>query len=377
MLKLLKLFVLSTILLWTQYAFCHKASDSYLQLNFSEGTASGQWDIALRDIDFAIGLDEDGNGEINWGEVKAHFNRIDAWAVSSINIEKKDQCLITIIDHLIDHHSDGAYLVLRFSIECPNNEENITISYRLLFNIDAQHRGLLNIKINDLVQSAILSPENNTIEIKTSGNSFVSQFFQYFVEGIWHIWQGYDHVLFLISLLLPAVLIYQSHGQRTGVKSFSVAFKEVLAVVTAFTLAHSITLCLATLMMIEIPPTRLVESFIAATIIFSGTNNLKPFITKKIWLMAFLFGLIHGFGFANVLLELGLNQSTLAISLVGFNLGVEMGQLVIVAIFLPTAYFLRNTQFYKLIIFKVGSLLTILLALVWLIERIFNLKLIS
>jgi hypothetical protein len=147
-------------------------------------------------------------------------------------------------------------------------------------------------------------------------------------------------------------------------------------VVTAFTLAHSITLSLASLGWLSLP-SRWVESVIAASVVLAAANNLFPLVQRRRWLVAFVFGLIHGFGFASVLTELGLPQGALVLSLLGFNLGVEMGQLAIVAAFLPAAYLLRNTSFYRNGIFKSGSVITAVVALFWFVERAFNLKLIS
>ena len=111
------------------------------------------------------------------------------------------------------------------------------------------------------------------------------------------------------------------------------------------------------------------------SVVLAALNNLKPVVNQRRWLIAFVFGLIHGFGFASVLADLGLPQETLVLSLVGFNIGVEMGQLAIVAVFLPAAFYLRNTGFYRHGVFAGGSLLTLLVALVWLAERALDLKL--
>jgi hypothetical protein len=155
-----------------------------------------------------------------------------------------------------------------------------------------------------------------------------------------------------------------------------VALTEVLWVVTAFTVAHSITLSIAALQIVELP-SRLVESAIAASVALAAANNLWPVVERRRWMVAFGFGLIHGFGFASVLTELGLPKDALVLSLLGFNVGVEIGQLVIVACFLPAAYPLRNTPLYRKGVFVGGSILTLLVALVWLAERVFNLKLVS
>ena len=150
----------------------------------------------------------------------------------------------------------------------------------------------------------------------------------------------------------------------------------MLKIVTAFTLAHSITLTLATLGVVTLP-SRLVESAIAASVVLSALNNIFPLIESKRWMVAFAFGLIHGFGFASVLADLGLPQDALLLALVGFNLGVEGGQLAIVSAFLPIAYYLRNTQFYRRVVLFAGSIIIVLLAMVWLVERMFDLKLLG
>jgi len=151
-------------------------------------------------------------------------------------------------------------------------------------------------------------------------------------------------------------------------------FWDVLKVVTAFTIAHSITLSLAALSVIALP-SRLVESTIALSVVLAALNNLKPLVAERRWAVAFAFGLIHGFGFASVLTDLGLPQGALLLALVGFNFGVELGQLAIVCAFLPLAYALRDSWFYRRVVFAGGSAAIALLASVWLTERVFNLKL--
>ena len=205
--------------------------------------------------------------------------------------------------------------------------------------------------------------------------SALRQFLSYGREGVWHIWIGYDHILFLLSLLLPAVLL-RAARHWLPVARFRDAFWDVFKIVTSFTVAHSITLSLAALGVISLP-SRLVESAIAASVVLAALNNLLPVVSGRRWVVAFAFGLIHGFGFASVLAELGLPRDALVLALVGFNLGVEAGQLAIVAVFLPVIFWLRNTALYRRGILVGGSMLIMLLALVWLAERVFDLKLIT
>jgi len=165
------------------------------------------------------------------------------------------------------------------------------------------------------------------------------------------------------------VLLVRSPDQA---QTFRAAFIDVLKVVTAFTLAHSITLTLASLQVLSLP-SRWVESAIALSVVVAALNNIFPIFRGHRPLAAFAFGLIHGFGFASVLADLGLPQGSLALSLAGFNVGVELGQLAIVAVFLPLAFLSRKTWFYRQVM-TTGSALIALVAAVWLVERVFDLK---
>lgn len=367
------LFGLSSILCLPAHA--HKPSDSYLSLRADQSGIHGQWDIALRDLDFAIGLDEDGNGELTWDEVRNKHADIAAYALARLKITAGDKpCTLTTRQQLIDQHSDGAYTVLMFDSSC--NAEKITVQYQLFFDLDPQHKGLLRLVNKDgRTTTGIFSPDAASQQFVLSEVNKWKQFTDYIFHGIWHIWIGFDHILFLLSLLLPAVLVLQA-GKWEAASSFKVAAIDVLKIVTAFTVAHSITLTLAALNLLALP-SRLVESAIAASVILAALNNLFPLFQGRRWLVAFSFGLIHGFGFANVLADLGLPQSALVMALVGFNLGVEIGQLTIVAGFLPLAFLLRRHWLYQRAVVQAGSGLIIIIALIWFIERAFNMRLIS
>lgn len=354
-------------------AYAHKPSDSYLSLNVANNVIEGQWDIALRDLDFAIGLDTDGDAQITWGEVKAKRKDIDAYVMSRLQLWSDNaDCPARLRNHLIDDHTDGAYVVIQFVATCPADVQRLDATYRLFFDLDPQHKGLLRLQFKGATTTAIFSPDKSTQQFSLAQPQRLQQFLDYVREGVWHIWIGFDHILFLLALLLPAVQIRAGHRWQ-GVAAFKPALLSVLKIVTAFTLAHSITLSLATLGIIGLP-SRLVESIIAASVVLAALNNLFPLFSERRWLMAFVFGLIHGFGFASVLTDLGLPQGALALSLVGFNVGVELGQLAIVAAFLPVAYALRKTWFYRRVILVGGSGLIALLALGWLVERAFDLK---
>lgn len=370
--RFLKILILATPILLGTTAHAHKPSDSYLTLKVSDRVIEGQWDIALRDLDFAIGLDQDGNGELTWGEVRARHREIAAYALGRLKLSNAgEKCPITAGEQLVDNHSDGAYSVLRFTATCSTSIKTIDVDYRLLFDIDPQHRGLLNLQSGGQASTAIFSPVAPRQTLILHGASKLTQFTDYVVTGIWHIWRGFDHILFLLSLLLPAVFKLNDKKQCPS-DSFKASSTDVLKVVSAFTVAHSITLTLATLQVIWLP-SRWVESAIAASVVLAALNNLFPLFQGKRWIVAFAFGLVHGFGFASVLTDLGLPQTTLLLALVGFNFGVEIGQMAIVAVFLPLAYAIRKTIFYRRAVFTFGSGLIVLIAMMWLVERVFDL----
>jgi hypothetical protein len=372
--KRLVVFLLALVLAGA--ASAHKPSDSYLALDVAGKHVTGQWDIALRDLDVAIGLDQDGNGELTWDEVRARHAAIAAYALARLTLSSDGvACPLRVTDHLLDDHSDGAYAVLRLQATCAADVVALDADYRLLFDIDPQHKGLLRLSNQTQTSTAIFTPDTPVQKLQVADASRWRQFVDYVKHGVWHIWIGFDHILFLLSLLLPAVLVWSATGWQ-GRATFRASFIEVLKVVTAFTLAHSVTLTLATLGVVALP-SRVVESAIAASVVLAALNNLRPVFERSRALVAFAFGLLHGFGFASVLLDLGLPKTALLLSLVGFNVGVEVGQLAIVAVFLPLAFAARRTFAYRRVVLLGGSVVIALIALVWLFERVFDFKVIS
>ena len=368
-----RLLLLCVTFFYALTAYAHKPSDSYLSFVVKDNTVAGQWDIALRDLDFALGLDADGNAEITWGEVRAKHNDIAAYAMSRLQIAAQGTaCPLTVTEHLVDDHTDGAYAVLRFKAECSANIQVLQARYNLFFDVDPQHKGLLRLEYQGSSSTAIFSPEKASQEFTLKQVSKLQQFLDYAREGVWHIWIGFDHILFLLALLLPAV-VFRQDKKWQAVSAFKPAFWSVLKIVTAFTLAHSITLTLATLGVISLP-SRWVESTIAASVVIAALNNIYPLFRERRWVMAFVFGLIHGFGFASVLTDLGLPQGALVLALVGFNVGVEGGQLAIVSAFLPIAFTLRYTWLYQRFILFGGSVVIAILATIWFAERAFDMK---
>jgi len=220
-------------------------------------------------------------------------------------------------------------------------------------NGSAIAKKLLSAKDNVLeVPIAQGAPEADSPGVPREG---ASPFWRFLELGVEHIWTGYDHLLFLFALLVVC---------RT--------FRSIAAIITCFTLAHSLTLALATFDLVTLP-SRWVEAAIAASIVFVGLENLwqRGVEPRSRWALTFCFGLVHGFGFASVLRDLGVGAGTsgILLPLFTFNLGVELGQIAIAAVVLPVVWRLRRSETF--VRFGVPAISTLVTAagLYWLLER--------
>lgn len=357
-------------------ASAHKPSDSYLTLEVDGAVIHARWDIAIRDLDYALGLDADGNGKITWAEVRAHQADLSAYAMERLTLRGDGDapCPMSLAPNggAVASHSDGTYVVLRFDARCTNALSSVAIDYRLFFDVDPQHRGIARIEGRGTSRTHTLSKDDHQARFSLTESGRLRQLGSIVKQGILHIWAGYDHILFLLALLLPSVLSREGNTWRP-VARLRPALLDVLRIVTAFTIAHSVTLSLAALEVVTLP-SRLVESAIAASVVLAAVNNVVPVLRQDRWMAAFLLGLMHGFGFSSTLMDLDLPRSSLVQTLFGFNLGVEIGQIAIVAVFVPLAYLARRTAAYRRVGLVAGSVVIAALATVWLVERAFVIK---
>ncbi len=255
-----------------------------------------------------------------------------------------------------------------FFINCKQAIEILKINYRLFFDFDKTQEGVMQVVLKDDERLFVFSPHQKTYTLKlTTPKAFnISDFTNFIYEGIWHIWEGIDHILFLLMLLLPTTLYS---------RNFKSAFTDILKIVTAFTLSHSFTLFLSMLDILK-PPQQLIETLIALSVVLTAINNIYPILPKKkTWLLAFTFGFIHGFGFANAMEQLNIERANFASALFGFNIGVEIGQIVIVAATLPLLYLLAYKKVYGKIFVPLLSAIVAVIALLWAVQRAFSLHL--
>ncbi|MBY8964239.1 HupE/UreJ family protein [Algiphilus sp. NNCM1] len=354
--------------------WAHKPSDSYLQLTVEKSQVEGRWDVALRDLHELVGLDPDGNGEVTWQEVRDSRSAIIAATLPRLTLRSAGAvCDVATGALRIAEHSDGLYAALAFDGQCAAPVEQLSVHYDLLFDIDPSHRGLLRLELGGRTYSTILQPTARQFDVSLEQPALGPLFWTYLRQGAWHIWAGFDHLLFLLCLLLPAVLQRRQEGWVAATDARR-ATMELVAIITAFTVAHALSLSAAALDWLQLP-TRWVETAVAATIIFAALNNLLPLVQRRLWMVAFFFGLIHGAGYAGVLAGLGFDAPTLALALLAFNLGVEGGQILIAAACLPFAWMARHQPLYRHLVVVPGSALAILLGSWWLAQRLFHIRL--
>ena len=266
---------------------------------------------------------------------------------------------------------DPERVQIKLTYRCPRRVELLELKYDLLFDDDPAHKALLAVgREGQQARGAVLTKDRRlfTLEREVPAWSNASDFL---VLGLEHIFGGPDHLLFLVGLLLAAGLC--GRGDQARPRGLGAGLKYLLKVVTAFTVAHSLTLVGAALGVVSLPP-GVVEPAIALSIVYVGMENLLLGDPRRRWLIAGLFGLVHGFGFAYILGEVGLPRSGLILSLVSFNLGVEAGQIALVALLFPLLHLLarwrRPGWSYRFVLLRGGSVLIVAAGLFWLVERI-------
>jgi hypothetical protein len=374
--------LLVRLLVWAAFALtfvvarsaeAHKPSDSYLTLTVHGPRVDGRWDIAIRDLDNAMALDHDANGVVTWGELRARREEIDALALGHLTIRDGDTvCNATARNLEVASHSDGTYAVLTFDATCPDEPRVLDVDYELFFEIDPQHHGIVRVDDGAGTRTAIFTPDDRRQRFAQTTLARGHQLLAAIELGIHHIFSGIDHLLFLIALLLPSVLV-RKEGRWEPVPRFRPALIDVLKIVTSFTVAHSITLSLSALDVLRLP-SRFVEASIAASVVVAALNNIVRVLEEDRWTAAFAFGLLHGFGFSATLMDLGLPRKNLVLTLFGFNVGVEIGQMCVVAVFLPLAYLARRSVLYRRVGLVAGSVVIAALASLWFVERAFVVK---
>lgn len=364
-----RLFAILLLSLAAGLAHAESVHESLLSLHVDQSRVRGDWQVPLRDLNAALALDRNHDGDIAWPEIEDRRKDIEEYLDANLRILADGADPGVHFEKLtFGTRQNEPFVLSELSAIAAHPIDALDVDYTLLFDQLPEHRASLKViwAAAGSQRATLAAPGGATVFARADVTR--TGFFELFKSGVWHIWIGYDHVLFLLVLLIPAVLRRTAHG-REGAADFSGPFLRVIVIVSAFTVAHSITLSCAALGWIVLP-SRLVESAIAASVLIAALVNLLPRTAgaSGVWI-AFGFGLLHGFGFANVLSEVGAEGEPVLRTLLGFNLGVELGQLAIVAVFLPLAYLLRGTRFYRTGVLYGGSSAAAACAMFWLWQR--------
>jgi hypothetical protein len=277
--------------------------------------------------------------------------------------------------------TDGFFAQVSLRYACPRLVEHLVVDYDLFFDLDPRHQGFATVVHAGGTAQHVFRRDDRHWEVAAASSAWANAR-AFLALGVEHIFTGYDHIMFLAGLLVIAAVVIRRRqpGDAPSVPAVTVTPRGLrrglgytLKIVTAFTLAHSLTLIAAALGWLQLP-TRLTESGIAVSIAAIGLLNLLGVERgggSRRWLVAFGFGLVHGFGFASILREIGLPSRGLLLSLLSFNLGVEVGQACIVALIFPVLHVLARSSVrgYHAAVVRVGSVVILAFGLFWLVER--------
>ncbi|WP_347330305.1 HupE/UreJ family protein [Marinimicrobium locisalis] len=354
----------------------HQLSTAYLNASVdATGQVALEWQARFYDLHRALTLDRDGDGELRWGDVLDRADSVEQYVREHLILARGDhECQLAFSQRWeVERHFQEGYLVIPIRAQCPLAGD-FTLSYRALFEQQNNHKLIVTFrKAGDAVnapgsaQTRVMDEGRQMIAIADAGGSVFKTIVEFVKEGVIHIWVGLDHILFLLALLLTCVLVRErGHWHREPNNRRVVA--NAFWVVTAFTLAHSVTLTATALGWVT-PSSQWVEVVIALSVVLAALNNVFPVI-RRLFGITFLFGLIHGFGFAGVLGELGVPPDQAVPTVLAFNLGVEIGQLSIVLLLLPVLMAARHYRWYAKYLMPGLSLSVAAVAALWVFERL-------
>ena len=390
--KAFKVILCLSFILLSMNLQAHQPDHSFIYIRVYEETGiEGRFELNVNDLNRYLDLNLPKNPTLE--EVRPYQEVIKAYILEHSSFGSVDGPYEIIFTGELSKLYVGFGTFINFHFELPNTADlpdDLQVKYAVFLDDNPNHINMLGMEYNwkaGLINNeSIIALEFTAGEeiqdLDLTDTSLWKGFNMMVKQGIWHIWIGLDHILFLLALILPSVVRRKKLPEGTPVTLKSVifswepvmkfrpAFIYIIKVITFFTIAHTITLSLAALEIINLP-SRLVESVIALSIGLAAFHNIIPILKGRDWIIAFGFGLFHGFGFASVLGDLGFRGEYLTLSLLGFNLGVEIGQVVIIALIFPFLYLIRKMRVYQPFIATASALL-IVISLYWMIERSFD-----
>lgn len=289
-------------------------------------------------------------------EVDPNSSDFQDYFASEISVKTWDsECELVHVDKA-PPETNGNWIV-HLLYHCPQQVNDLTLSTTLFLDLDDKHTQLVRLSSPDdlgkSLREAVLNASNTTFhipDVHTGGSASSDRALSFFELGVMHLLTGYDHILFLLTVIIAMNLM------------------DTIKAVTAFTLAHSVTMALAFLHLVSLP-SNIVEPLIALTIIYVAIENIYATKVSKRWLLTGLFGLVHGLGFVGALKAITVSSDELLLSLFSFNIGIEVGQLLIIAISIPALHYLRSRAWDRRFCrgFSQGAAA---LGIFWLVQRV-------
>ncbi|MEM6628439.1 MAG: HupE/UreJ family protein [Bacteroidota bacterium] len=380
----------------------HQPDQSYIYLRMFDQSTEGTFQINYKNINELLGTNFTDSAKL--ADLAPYLPQIQTYILEHSSFSANGSPLhIEFIDPTIFPAPDaGTFLLQHFEFdEIQEAPDAMDITFNFFYEQNQSHSNWLMIESswkagvfnNERIPSLIFDQGRGMQTLDLSNFTLFRGFMLFIYQGMKHIWIGFDHILFLLALLLPSVITRNGVGEENNfgkqlgenhfltkiapqmpdwapLQAFRPALWNVIKVVTFFTIAHSITLSVASLGIVQLP-SRMVESIIALSIALAAYHNFRPLFSQREWLIVFGFGLFHGFGFASVLGDLGVTGEYMLLTLLGFNLGVEVGQIVIIILIFPFLFWLRNSKLYPYLL-TIGSILLVLVSLYWFAGRAFD-----
>lgn len=373
------------------HAGAHTNDQSYLYLDITENHLGGRAEFPFVDVRSVLGLSLEGSTEEVEAELAANQQRLQDYAADHLEIGSAGTTLrLDYLDvEILESDEDWAeYVVVPFVARLAGQEPPRSLEVRFdPFFDEIEGRDALLLIGNDWNAGVIdnadevlvgFDADTRARTVDLEAHSWWKNLTASVGIGLDHIRTGPDHILFVFVLLLPAVLVFtvgstpaDASGSWAPGHSFGGGLWRVLKIATMFTVAHSITFTLAGLDLIPLPPAIVVESIIAASIAAAALHNLWPLAPNREWALAFVFGLFHGLGFASLVSSLDVSRSTQLVSLLGRNIGIEIGQVIVILLAFPALFLARRLRYYRPF-YTVASIALAVVATGWLIERLFE-----
>ena len=360
------LFGLAIVAIVAARAEAHQSSIKYVDVTIDGATATIRFTVAPSDVTEPMGRAADERPTV--AEVLA-VRTVQSYVAAWLAVP---ECVAGATGAHPD--GDGNFVVVEWPVRCASTIEGLRLDFTRFFAVDQRHEAILTVHAPGESGKPEIVREASPIVVVHAGES--PSMLAWIRYGMDHIYSGPDHISFVLALLLVIVLVRTGDGWTT--RSPQAALRSTATVITAFTIAHSLSLIASSLGWVGLP-SQLVESLIAVSIIYTAVEDIVRPDVRWRFVLTFGFGLVHGLGFASRLKEL-LPETHIIAPLLGFNLGVELGQLTIVLVALPL-FWLASRELgaarYRRVVMPALALVISLFGAIWLIERVFAVRIIG